>query len=157
VPKTEEEQLGVFDLCGRTYFQRVWIVQEIVLAKKLHYVCGDLICSLDAFVKLCALWSLIWYSFLRYPMSDMPAELAEPKDGLGGCDYENSPQEILAKLVPTSRFKECGQIHDRVYAMLEMLPKPFEFDIDYKMSTEELMIRTEIFIISVSTRPRSMN
>jgi hypothetical protein len=41
--------------------------------------------------------------------------------------------------------------------MLEMLPKPFEFDIDYKMSTEELMIRTEIFIISVSTRPRSMN
>jgi hypothetical protein len=109
VPETEEEQeqlvMGVFDLCGRAYFRRVWIVQEIILSKKLYLVCGDSICSWDAFVKLCALWSPIWYSFPRYSMSDMLAELAELRDEMGGSDCENSPQEILASLVLTSRFR----------------------------------------------------
>jgi hypothetical protein len=36
--------------------------------------------------------------------------------------------------------------------MLEILSKPFEFDIGYTISTEELMIRTEIFINSVPTK-----
>ena len=59
--------------------------------------------------------------------------------------------------MPTFRYRECGQIHGRVYAMLGMLPKPFEFDIDYSISTEELMIRTEVFMNSVATRPGPMN
>ena len=156
VPETEEEQLGVSDLCGRTYFKRVCIVQEIILSKKLHLMCGDLVCSWDAFARLCALWSPIYFSFPRYPMSDMPAELARLKDKLGGSDSRRSPQEVLASLVPLSRFRECGQIHDRVYAMLGILSKPFEFDIDYTLSIEELMIRTEVFINSVSMKPHSI-
>lgn len=45
VPETQKERLVISDLCVRTYFKRVWIVQEIILSKKLHLVCGDSICS----------------------------------------------------------------------------------------------------------------
>lgn len=160
VPETDEEKLGVCDLCDRTYFKRVWIVQEIILSKKLHLVCGDLVCSWDAFVNLCSFWRSRWYDFPLFSVGNGPAELAELaelKDTLGGSDSQSSPQDVLASLVLLSCSRECGQIYDRVYAMLGPLSEPFTFDIDYKISIEELMIRTGLFIDSTPTGPHPFN
>lgn len=164
VPETDEEQeqlvTGVFDICGRTYFRRVWIVQEIILSKKLYLVCGDLVCpcNWDAFVTLSISWRSRQYSYPRFFMRIMPwelfelARLAELKDELGGSDSRSSSRGVLASLVLLTRSRECGQIHDRVYAMLGLLSEPYVFGIDYTISIEELMIQTGIFIDFAFTR-----
>lgn len=48
---SKELWLGIHDLFSRSYFERLWIVQEVVLSPKAVVLCGNDICDWIAFFK----------------------------------------------------------------------------------------------------------
>lgn len=144
-------------LCSHTYFQRLWIVQEVVLSRRLDFLCGGAICSWDNFVLF---WKQLYYTkpfsfftdgeirgtYKARTLNDVSKELIDTKREVTLGLMRQNP---LAYLLRLSARSYCSDFHDRVYALLGLFAESrgsIDFEVDYNISCEELMIRTERFL-----------
>ena len=114
LPYSEETWEAIFDLLGRPWFSRLWILQEIQLGNRYSVIqCGrDLI---------------EWRLFRRAISSlndkkDGPSrELRTRMGPVNSMCWVRSAESVTA-LLNMARRRKCSEDHDKVYAILGLLP-----------------------------------
>jgi hypothetical protein len=138
------EQMAIRRLCDRSYFRRIWIVQECVLARKLHLVCGLHYCF----------WEHL-HNFnraIRFGLRSWPVdELFDAKSVFERGRKDMSIQQLMSRILDVAADRKCSRFHDRIYGLLGILQQNFQTTgmvVDYGVSLEELMIKTQEFLTS---------
>jgi hypothetical protein len=143
---TTREQKAIKELCDRRYFQRIWIIQECVLAKKLHLVCGLHYCSWEDLHKSNTFLSSVSINWPVFSLFRAKSEFES------GWRYK-SIQDSMHRILDTAIGRECSRFHDRIYGLLGILQQSFEttvMEVNYEASLEELMIKTQELLTSDS-------
>jgi hypothetical protein len=140
------EGVAIRRLCNRPYFQRVWVVQECVLAKKLHLVLGTHYCS---WRQLYDFNETLEYEHMSTPISRLFSVKLQFERNWNGESIQGTMQNLLHLTID----KHCSRSHDRIYGLLGILQQSYQttgMEVDYGASLEELMIKTHEFIVSDS-------
>lgn len=143
-------------LCCRPYWERIWVVQEILRAQDITLYCGEDEVEWSALQGLCDRLLDEIYTGLKYLPSSHLASL-----NLSLCTNLHSPENLgkasllirqrtiyssgsrvgLAQLQSWHGQLECSNIMDKIYALLPLDDK-YEGDypivVDYSKSAEEL-------------------
>ncbi|KAK3902135.1 heterokaryon incompatibility protein-domain-containing protein [Staphylotrichum tortipilum] len=107
---------AVGNLCRRSYWGRVWIVQEICLAKRLVVVCGERMVPWKYISELRTARRHVWPQYLargeREFLKSTPAAIDRQREAhrKGGC--------VLWVLLEAFQESLCREVHDRVYGFL---------------------------------------
>ncbi|KAI4170113.1 MAG: hypothetical protein LQ346_008900, partial [Caloplaca aetnensis] len=121
-------------LLNRPYFRRLWVVQEIYLAKdRAHVVCGCEQTSCERF------FNAIYYIFMVVDLGESdPLESSEHAVNLGFVRQSKSYR--LEHLMSATRFCQCFDDRDRVYALLSLVPAEQRYGIcpDYTKTVPEV-------------------
>ncbi|KAF3034749.1 hypothetical protein E8E11_001634 [Didymella keratinophila] len=137
-------------LFNRTYFRRLWVVQEVVLARKLHFMCGHSTVSWQTFADFWDGSATFMFTPWGRWVDRLPRQLVDIRKVLDESrDERQSPQSVLTFLLQSAHRRYCRDVHDRLYALLGLVQwdlTPMSFDIDYGMPVEELIIRIEKYI-----------
>ena len=138
------EGVAIRRLCNRPYFQRVWVVQECVLAKKLHLVLGTHYCS---WRQLYDFNETLEYEHMSTPISRLFSVKLQFERNWNGESIQGTMQNLLHLTID----KHCSRFHDRIYGLLGILQQSYQttgMEVDYGASLEELMIKTHEFVVS---------
>jgi len=145
---TEEQAKGVVEICFMSYWRRVWIIQEIMLARECTIWCGNMRTSLDS------LWVLLrdvrtWYNYSQGSLLIIPRTLLESSAAIivfAKAEQRSSFQkarssEHIMGLLGLYRHQEATNILDRVYAFFGLAHDTEGIKIDYSISPEELALK----------------
>lgn len=150
---TEPQANGVIELCAKRYWRRVWIIQEVMLARECTIWCGNMRTDLGS------LWALVnqvrsWYqhftgSHLRFPRTllESPAAIivfARAEHYHCYQSAENSGQRKpapLMGLLEMYRHQEATNVLDKVYALHGLAHDAEDIEIDYSISPEGLAMK----------------
>ncbi|KAF2845081.1 HET-domain-containing protein [Plenodomus tracheiphilus IPT5] len=119
------------------YFTRLWVVQEVLLARKVHVMCG--------------------YTWLRMSHMEEWSRLHEKEmSGVRNSalyllwdSVHNRFNRRLEQCIERYSFNGCTDPHDRVYALLGLVKKEEQIPVDYAKSVEEVF--RDVFEL-ISTR-----
>jgi hypothetical protein len=100
------EELAMRRLCDRPYFQRIWIVQECVLAKKLHLVCGPHYCSWKKLHNFNRTLDGQHMNKLILSLFRVKLEFERSWDG-------DSIYEAMGSILQVADGRHCSKFHDR--------------------------------------------
>jgi hypothetical protein len=138
------ERVAIEKLCNRSYFQRIWIVQECVLARKLHLVCGLHYCP----------WQYLhnFNTVLHHGLGSHPVDrLCYVKENFEQNWSDRSIQDAMSHILDVAVGRHCSRFQDRIYGLLGILQQSYQttgMDVDYGASCEEVMIKTQEFLTS---------
>lgn len=141
---TLEQADSVLHLCNRNYWRRIWIVQEVMLAKKATIFCGSM--------------HVNWYK-LEGLINDLhrifEMGLAHTRSAYLRCarGVLSSPAIVIAKAISTRserkpslvtllevyRHHEATDIRDKIYALHGLAEDTENLPIDYRTSPKELL------------------
>lgn len=119
-------------LCEREYWQRLWVVQELVLAPELTIQCG--------------LERLAGLSFERR-VTDLPRETrgidrVQSLTSHRFCRriYSQPSREIWTNCIGISKSGLCEDVRDRIYGVQGLVPQDAVVAVDYFKSTQDLYL-----------------
>lgn len=141
---TLEQAESVLRLCQRNYWRRIWIVQEVMLAKKAEIFCGSMYVA--------------WYK-LEELVNDLhrifDRGLAHTRSAYLRCAHGvlSSPAIVIAKAISTQsgrkqslvtllelyRDQEATDIRDKVYALHGLAEDSEDLLVDYRTSPRDLL------------------
>ncbi|KAF4631289.1 hypothetical protein G7Y89_g6842 [Cudoniella acicularis] len=125
------------DICGLPYWQRVWIVQEISLARKI------LVCVGERVVE--------WKMFIEKIKTDekegdiVTSTAALPIQLQRQIDDKYGDGHLLQNLVTNHREKLCKEPRDHIYGFLGLSRDGHRFPMDYEKSLYEVWKDAVIF------------
>jgi hypothetical protein len=125
------EWAAVARLCMREYWQRLWIIQEVVLAARIEIHCGETVLQWDDFSQtLCAFQELYNIGLLHGTGTAMAARIvgsAAMKICQQRCaNTESGPATELASLLSllwTHKDAKCVDVRDKVFGMHSFAPE----------------------------------
>jgi hypothetical protein len=136
-------------LC-RSWFQRLWVLQEVILAKDVIFICGN--CSLE--LELLRSFSAeIYYTSV---LGHLQSYLLNPNDcqglatliSIGQMRQKLSASSLdLLSLLDTGRYFRCKEPVDRVYGLLGIMEQTIKQGIVVDYSDEA---RTQYWNLYVS-------
>ncbi|ORY18343.1 heterokaryon incompatibility protein-domain-containing protein [Clohesyomyces aquaticus] len=132
---------SVLKLCERQYWRRMWIIQEVILAKEAVIHCGS------KEIEWCKFWQTFQdlqtisehgraihnpsvQAILDSPAVDIVKMRASWEEG-------HIP---LSVLLQTCGHHESTDIRDKVYALLGIANDGFDVEIDYQKSAKEILL-----------------
>lgn len=131
------------------YWERVWIIQEVVLAQALHVWCGEGSITLDDLV-----WTKNWMTADRLGMHspameiiDMRALRLDPTYN----DWWKQPVGVLDDhfyhLVTMTQIAQCSDPRDRIFAILSILgpEQRDQLDITPDYDKDSLSLLVELY------------
>ncbi|RMZ83442.1 hypothetical protein DV737_g1532, partial [Chaetothyriales sp. CBS 132003] len=139
-------------LCARDYWTRLWIIQEVLLAKELVLFCGERTLSWDAFKYACAGPATV-KGFPGMKTSDSvfgpvhSAKMAMSKSQFRELSHQRALQRprYLRQLIEAYGGAQCMDIRDRIYGLLG-LSRDWSgedgIDIDYSRTALALLVDT---------------
>jgi hypothetical protein len=129
-PQFQAQETALRELCERSYWSRLWILQEFVLAREIGIWCGNETASYDSLHHL-----LMEFHSLRYTPA---AKILYSRRVRGYSSHRMSVEELLDEF----RDMECMDVRDRVYALLSLLDpkerKLMDIEPDYSISPSGL-------------------
>ncbi|KAK7961654.1 HET-domain-containing protein [Apiospora aurea] len=131
---------GLQDIVLRPYWHRTWIVQEIILGKRVRLVCGD---DEVAFEWLLASQLFLASSLPRNVLSNFSKEHQESIVRLAtnsniGCTRVSlfgTPQDLLLERLSKFSSFQCSDDRNKVYALLGLCHDAQHIVPDYKNPT----------------------
>ncbi|KAK4238448.1 heterokaryon incompatibility protein-domain-containing protein [Achaetomium macrosporum] len=139
--KSLADHLGwqaVSKLCQRPYWRRVWIVQEICLARRLVVKCGASQIPWKLISELRTARKHIWPQYLsqgeRAFMRSVTARIDQQRE----MRWRNG--SVLWTLLETFQDSLCKEIHDRVYGFIGLASdcNGQKIPVDYSKSVSQL-------------------
>ena len=109
----------------RSWFKRLWIWQEVRLAD----VGALIICGGE-----CMLWHTFRKAILCLSDKNDSSQILQL---MNICEYDQSPPR-LRDLLYVTRYAQCSDERDRVYAILNLTSDFSQFEPDYSMTTKDL-------------------
>jgi hypothetical protein len=138
-------------LCKRPYWTRLWILQEMLLARELEVMCGADTISLSNLIA-----ALNWMDAEEHTMFQYGEDLEDMGYLTSNVQTYTTPPVVRA-IVKRSRLKigsqswailssgdfanqQCENVLDRVFGLLGLLPKDADIVVDYSKSAEQLLV-----------------
>ena len=120
---------SIRDLLGRPWFERLWIWQEVRLAKRAYIFCGD--------------EGVPWESFRNgmtylYGYNEIEGLAGLIERGYRIADYVAESSDGLEWVLDQTRSASCSDLRDKVFAVLNLASEHHTGDLyaDYSKSTE---------------------
>ena len=123
-------------LFDRMWFKRLWVYQELQVAKRCRFIAGRYVLSLNQFRKAVEKLMGVWVGQVALNLDFLEKGQLER---IGGFIMERLPGE-LGVLFHSTRYALCLDPRDRVYALLSLLISPYQREIrpDYNLQAEEV-------------------
>ncbi|KAJ4313527.1 protein phosphatase regulator [Neodidymelliopsis sp. IMI 364377] len=124
---TEQDTEAMRALCDDKYWRRMWVIQEVVLARQpiIHY--GSKTVNFDVVAHVFI--DVFSNSFCRTPIWNIASTRRDSR----------SESLSLKTLISDFQNHEATVIHDKVYALLGLASRGNQsLDVDYQSSTTEL-------------------
>jgi ankyrin repeat protein len=124
----DEASTGIAALCHRPYWRRLWILQEIVLAKRKWLVCGDRISPWEPFSK--ALLGLPKHNrgvtFAQTTGDRLRGEfemclMKSPAMAMVELAQQQSDNQTLYDLLHDTTLLQCSEPRDKIYGLLGII------------------------------------
>lgn len=152
-----EHWFALQNLLQRAWFQRAWIVQEVVMGAKVSLYCGygaqpvewSLLVKV---VETILVNSLTW--LLGFGLDEVPSALAQGLTGIGRIDVlRGARQHGVSMLLEDILFNfisfRSTDPKDKIYALLALTKDgtDAELGFDYTVSTKTLYIRSSHYLL----------
>lgn len=151
-PGNEGRWRALINLFQRAYWKRVWVIQEVQVAKRITVLCGDDKIEWSALLGIQRiLWddhaaSLImlansrsWLRSLHYWIRGR---------GARGLDrLPRDPQGDLFRTLLFHRLKEATDPRDKVYSLLGLTNASGEIEVDYERDAGQVHIDIATYVI----------
>ncbi|KAF3061497.1 Heterokaryon incompatibility protein 6, OR allele [Daldinia childiae] len=133
---SSSQKLGLEHIFKRRYFSRVWVIQEIIMARKVTLYCGDKSISWTSFSDL-----QVPYRYIH----NVPWLLEYSK----GNNKRMSDLDDLLRLLDATSSCQASDPRDNVFAMLGLLRNSISEGLgpDYLLSKEEVYIGIASYLI----------
>lgn len=161
------EALG--DLCARSYWRRLWVLQELKAAREITVMCGARTMPWKDFKSLLASAAKIGNNTAEWPRSALGA--SDYSRGIQGRILRHVTSSAAQRMVdlcnggtPTSLWLmlqvtahlKCYDRRDKVYSLLSMAKTESEgIDADYELPLHQLMHRV-LSNLHAACRPQSV-
>jgi Heterokaryon incompatibility protein (HET) len=164
-PSYQEHWEGLHELCERTYWRRVWVIQEIVVTEKrqgVHLLCGSKEMLLWSFHKLVFLAGQVtfsapygsylepWWAISRQLRSTsmVISAIIRHADVWGEQQLDEYSLGLL-RLLGDHAHAQCTDQRDNVYALLgASLPYAgLELEINYTIPVSQVFLNAAQYII----------
>lgn len=132
-------------LCERRYWRRMWIIQEVLHAKKLAVWCGSK--SFDwshiesLYLKLKTLEDTNWFAHHEFHMNVMQSAAAVIVWQRAHYRHPDTPSPRLQTLIEIFRDWQCADVRDKVFALAGMAESGTKITPDYGLSTIDVYFR----------------
>jgi len=136
----------ILELCTNEYWNRLWVMQEILLANKSssRVICGD--------------YKLPWSDFSRFIFRSSPATMLPDKraryeksrlrqlvrdDGYArGYTCDSNELHDIKSALRMSRGTSCFDVRDRVFGILAIVRLGSSYAVDYNMNPVEVFYKS---------------
>lgn len=146
---SEETARAVSKLLNRPYWSRIWIVQELFLARSIVIFCGSRHCEWRALDHLAN-------TVFRHARINKIIEIGHLKAvqlGLARKLYQVELKYLsLLELLVTFSNHEATNVLDKVYGVCGLARGGTDFIIDYDILPEDLLIRLLYYICTYTTQ-----
>ena len=116
--KSDEDSTSWRQLFNRPYFNRMWIVQEVVLGKNISFLCGTKSISWSQMVGgVCDMYQRRSSPRALYPRT-LLAQLYHAKRRYWGRDGKGGKNAYLLAFLLILESRECYDPRDKLYALL---------------------------------------
>ena len=128
---------AIANLLNRSWFERLWVFQEVRLANTVDVLCGELLVSWETFRRA-----------IRLIDSEAPYLVSTRVIGRAHelCDYVEHSRLSLADALYATRHCVCSDQRDKIYAILSLIWEDHKRGLvpDYSKTTEE--VYQDVFI-----------
>jgi hypothetical protein len=136
---------------GNPYWLRLWIVQEIMLARYIRVICGETLLSWDELKRFCS--STLTKVYLNgnvYLDDVVPSQVKWLTDhALSARHYS------YAELLLTFSASQCQNPQDRVFGLQGLIPDAERAEIDYGQPANQIFPETaRAFVRSANSMPQ---
>jgi len=170
-PTYSDHWKGLQNIMLRTYWTRLWIIQEIVVtpcAERVQLICGDRQTLFQNLHRLVELIYVISYSTPYFAREGTSEALIQKLKLAGGrvmvlCDHATGWQAMkmgegnrydtdLLRLLTDYRTQFCSDARDKVYALIgvSIQYRQHELPISYSISVEQVYKNTAKYVMDGS-------
>ncbi|ETS76634.1 hypothetical protein PFICI_12021 [Pestalotiopsis fici W106-1] len=165
-PELQQDLAAVGGLFSRSYWKRLWVVQEVYNASNITVYCGSSKIAWRALNEASDIFdryeSVIDAHFAnistdrrRYPTLPVSFKHVKalfyegPRSLLDRRELRNQGEAVLLHVLRRCRSKLSEQPKDKVYGLLGVLPEPVrsQFPVDYNDSVKEVFTNVVDFLI----------
>lgn len=139
---TREEGKAIMELCYRRYWSRIWIIQEIVLAKDITVLCGN---RSSCWLRFESLWTNLKTIDLKGSLTRhdyATSVFASPASKLiwrrASWRHQCPALPPLKDLLVQFRALQCTDRRDAIFALLGLARNGRGIIVDYHKSVAEL-------------------
>ena len=141
------------DILRRPYWNRLWVMQEIIVAEKVTLLCGTSTISLDDFGAVCGRW--IWQGQYFQPRNTgsgpESVRTSSYQDVINTWrpiekiseEYRKQYKEdkiLLMELVDSFASKQCSNIRDKVFGLRSLSKEAATIKVDYSKAVLEVFL-----------------
>ncbi|KAK4891941.1 hypothetical protein LTR27_009466 [Elasticomyces elasticus] len=132
---------------GRSYFSRLWIVQEILLSKNIHVYCGDDRVPWKLFEAVTRRKTAFWSAATTCSDSFLD-QIFMLRDRFTNSQGQGT---TLDQLLAGCATRRCSDPRDKVFALLGLIARDHRGDIkpDYSMSQRALSLTAVRHCVSI--------
>jgi hypothetical protein len=143
----QRQAKGVLALCEKNYWRRIWIVQEIMLAKEATIYCGSKDVSWQKFEELVSKLQAISDRGREKHTLCVSSILASPAIVIAKAKsgWDGNPQR-LSTLLQLYHDHEATDIRDKIYALHGLAEDSLDIVVDYQKSTKDLLVEVLYYI-----------
>ena len=138
---TETQARNILSICENPYWRRMWIIQELMLAKRIAVLCGLLDLAWCKLFELLQDLLLVKKCSREVHIPHTMRLLESPAMGIvqAKTTWNNAPLP-LSRLLNLYHNHEATNTLDRVYALLGLADKVADIAVDYDKSPKDLFL-----------------
>lgn len=151
-------------LARQSCWNRLWVVQEIMCSRVLHFLCGRLLVDSEDLKLL-----IDWFEFVMLDRSTVEGRSQE-RSGAGSetCQLmitlvahkRSFPKDkrTLRYAIETFGHLQCQDVRDKIYSLLTLIQESQRIKVDYSIDRQrlffDLLSRLRSYECNLETRPR---
>lgn len=139
---SREEGKALVQLYERPYWRRMWIIQEMAHAEQITLWCGskcvDWKVIEQLYLTLKTFEDETWWAHHKYAMGVLQSAAAAMAWQRAHWRHAETSPPTLRTLIETFRHWQCGDIRDKVFALMSMASKETAIVPDYSMTPRDI-------------------
>jgi hypothetical protein len=136
------EGKAVYHLCERSYWRRMWIIQEIVHARKVTVLCGtksfDWANFENLYLNLKTLEDTGWFAHHAFAIAMLQSSAGMMLWQRAHWQHPQTPIPDLLTLIEIFREWQCTDLRDKVFALVGMANSKTAITPNYSQSAFEV-------------------
>lgn len=139
---TRREARALCELCERPYWRRMWIIQEVIHARRIRVWCGDQVADWTAFDNLYrtlkTLDEMGWSAHHRHAIPVLQSSALTMVWQRAHWRHPNTPMPTLQTLIEVFQEWKCSDLRDKVYALVGLAAAETAVAPDYSLSARQV-------------------